>query len=133
MRGPTSSRAETLLRLATVTIVVDDYDRAIAWFRDVLGFRLVEDVPVGPDKRWVVVAASDQGARLLLAKAAGERQRSRIGDQTGGRVGFFLETPDFPAEHARLIAAGVVFLEDPRSEAYGMVAQFLDAWGNRWI
>ncbi len=118
------------LRIATFALLVDDYDRGIAWFRDVLGLTLAEDTPLPGGKRWVVMAGSG-GARMLLARAEGE-QRAAIGNQTGGRVGFFLETDDFPAEHSRLTAAGVRFLEAPRHEAYGSVAVFEDIFGNRW-
>ena len=118
------------LKIATITLVVDEYDRAIAFYRDVLGLTLVEDTPMG-SKRWVVIAGAD-GARLLLAKAEGAAQRAAIGMQTGGRVGFFLETDDFAADHARLKAAGVKFLEAPRHEAYGSVVVFEDPYGNKW-
>jgi catechol 2,3-dioxygenase-like lactoylglutathione lyase family enzyme len=119
------------LKVATVALVVDEYDRAIAFYRDVLGLELVSDVELGGGKRWVAVAGTG-GARLLLARAEGERQTSAIGNQTGGRVGFFLETDDFERDHARLVAAGVRFLEEPRHEAYGSVAVFEDPFGNKW-
>lgn len=119
-------------RLATVTLVVGDYDEAIAWFTGKLGFALVSDTPLGGGKRWVVVAPEGGGARLLLAKADGDTQRARIGDQTGGRVGFFVETDDFARDHAAFSAAGVRFLETPRREAYGTVAVFEDLYGNKW-
>lgn len=111
--------------------MVDDYDRAIAWYRDVLGLALVEDTPLPGGKRWVMVAGSG-GARILLAKAEGGQQQAAVGNQTGGRVGFFLETTDFAADHARLTAAGVTFAEAPRHEAYGSVAVFVDLFGNKW-
>lgn len=119
-------------RLATVTLVVGDYDEAIAWFTGKLGFALVSDTPLGGGKRWVVVAPEGGGARLLLAKAYGDTQQARIGDQTGGRVGFFVETDDFARDHAAFSAAGVRFLETPRREAYGTVAVFEDLYGNKW-
>ncbi|MEL6486162.1 MAG: VOC family protein [Pseudomonadota bacterium] len=119
------------LTLATVTLVVPDYDAGIAFYRDALGFDLVEDTDLGGGKRWVVVAPQN-GAALLLAKAADEAQRAAIGNQTGGRVSFFLHTDDFAATHARFTAAGVTFLEDPRHEPYGTVAVFSDPFGNRW-
>lgn len=119
-------------RLATVTLVVGDYDEAIAWFTGKLGFALVSDTPLGGGKRWVVVAPEGGGARLLLAKADGDTQQARIGDQTGGRVGFFVETDDFARDHAAFSAAGVRFLETPRREAYGTVAVFEDLYGNKW-
>jgi len=119
--------------LAAVAFLVPDYDDAIAWFRDVLGFDLVVDQPLGPDKRWVVVAPpGGAGARLLLAKAADARQREAIGAAAGGRVAYFLETDDFDRDHAALRARGVRFLESPRREAYGVVAVFADRWGGRW-
>lgn len=118
-------------RIATVALVVDEYDRAIAFFRDVLGLELVADTPLGGGKRWVEIGGSG-GARLLLAKADGERQTAAIGNQTGGRVGFFLETDDFERDYARLMANGVQFLEAPRHEAYGSVAVFEDPFGNKW-
>ena len=119
-------------RVATIAIVVADYDAAIAFYRDRLGFDVVTDVDMGGDKRWVVVAASGGGARLLLAKADGPEQVKRIGDQTGGRVGFFLETDDFARDFAAFSAAGVRFLEAPRHEPYGSVAVFEDLYGNKW-
>ena len=120
-------------RIAAVAVVVPDYDEAIAFYRDVVGFELVEDTPLGDGKRWVVVRpAGAAGTALLLARADSEAQRGRIGDQTGGRVFLFLHTDDFAADHGRLLAAGVRFLEPPRTEAYGTVAVFEDAFGNRW-
>ncbi len=119
-------------RIGALTLVVRDYDEAIAWYRDVAGFVLVEDIDQG-HKRWVTVAAAaDAFPRLLLARATTPDQAARVGDQTGGRVGFFLHTDDFDADHARMKAAGVRFLEAPRREAYGSVAVFEDLYGNRW-
>ncbi|WP_369179148.1 VOC family protein [Streptomyces mutabilis] len=120
--------------IALVTLVVDDYDEAIRFYTEALGFRLVEDTPRPDGSRWVVVepGAGSGGAALLLARAKGEAQRARIGDQTGGRVGFFLYTDDFARDHARMTAAGVTFLEEPRHEPYGSVAVFRDLYGNRW-
>jgi catechol 2,3-dioxygenase-like lactoylglutathione lyase family enzyme len=120
-------------RLGLVTLVVSDYDEAIAYYVGVLGFTLVEDTPLGAGKRWVVVAP--YGARetaLLLARAATAGQRARVGDQTGGRVALFLHTDDFDRDHERMRAAGVVFEEAPRREPYGTVAVFRDLYGNRW-
>ena len=96
-----------------------------------LGLILAEDTPLGGGKRWVVMTGVG-GARMLLAQADGEAQRAAIGNQTGGRVGFFMQTDDFAADHARLAAAGVTFLEEPRHESYGSVAVFVDAFGNKW-
>jgi catechol 2,3-dioxygenase-like lactoylglutathione lyase family enzyme len=121
-------------RLALVTLVVDDYDEAIRFYTEALGFRLAEDVPRPDGSRWVVVEpGGDRAATgLLLARAKDEDQRTRVGDQTGGRVGFFLHTDDFARDHARMTAAGVTFLEEPRHEPYGTVAVFEDLYGNRW-
>ncbi|MFJ7241269.1 VOC family protein [Streptomyces olivaceus] len=123
-----------MTRIALVALVVDDYDEAIRFYTEALGFRLAEDAPRPDGSRWVVVepGGSVRGAALLLARASGEAQRSRIGDQTGGRVGFFLHTDDFARDHARMAAAGVTFLEEPRHEPYGSVAVFQDLYGNRW-
>jgi catechol 2,3-dioxygenase-like lactoylglutathione lyase family enzyme len=118
------------LTIATFALLVDDYDRGIAYFRDVIGLTVAEDTPLPGGKRWVVMTGAG-GARMLLARAEAE-QRAAIGNQTAGRVGFFLETNDFAAEHARLAAAGVRFLEMPRHEEYGTVVVFEDAFGNRW-
>ncbi|HYE49922.1 MAG TPA: VOC family protein [Azospirillaceae bacterium] len=119
--------------IATIALVVRDYDEAIGFYVGKLGFRLLEDTDMGGGKRWVTVApAGSGGATLLLAKAAGPEQEARVGDQTGGRVFLFLRTDDFAADHARMTAAGVRFLEEPRHEPYGSVAVFEDLYGNRW-
>jgi putative peptidoglycan lipid II flippase len=119
--------------LAAVTVLVPSYDEGLAFFRDVLGFAVLEDAPLGGDKRWVVVAPSGGGgAALLLAAPSDERQRMRVGDQTGGRVGFFLHTADFWGDYEALRTRGVRFLETPRSEPYGVVAVFVDPWGGKW-
>lgn len=118
-------------RLAHVTLVVDDYDRAIAFFTGVLGFELIADTPLGGGKRWVLVSAG-AGSALLLARAGDEAERARIGDQTGGRVGFFLETDDFERDHRDFLAKGVRFREEPRYESYATVAVFEDIYGNLW-
>ena len=119
--------------IATMTLVVADYDAAITFYRDQLGFALFADTDMGGGKRWVVVGPSDSsGARLLLAKADGVQQASAIGNQTGGRVMGFIETADFAATHAGMVARGVKFLEAPRHEAYGSVAVFEDLYGNKW-
>ena len=120
-------------KIATVALLVRDYDEAIAFYRGKLGFALVADTPLGGGKRWVVVAPpSGNGAKLLLARADGTAQATRIGDQTGGRVGFFLETDNFARDHQAFAAAGVSFLEPPRYESYGTVAVFEDLYGNKW-
>ncbi|MBD0422794.1 VOC family protein [Streptomyces sp. TRM S81-3] len=123
-----------MTRIALVTLVVDDYDEAIRFYTEALGFRLAEDAPRPDGSRWVVVepGVQGEGTALLLARAKGGAQRDRVGDQTGGRVGFFLYTDDFARDHARMLAAGVTFLEEPRHETYGTVAVFQDLYGNRW-
>lgn len=121
------------LSLATVALLVDDYDRAIAYYRDTLGFSVFADEPLGPDRRWVVVGpAEGRGARLLLARAVGPDQERAIGRQAGGRVGFFLETDDFARDHSLMVRRGVRFLEPARHERYGIVAVFEDLYANRW-
>ena len=119
-------------RLALTALVVRDYDEAIGFYVNQLGFDLTHDDDMGGGKRWVVVTPRGSQGGLLLAKAAGEAQAARVGDQTGGRVGFFLHTDDFAADHARMTAAGVRFLEAPRQEPYATVAVFEDLYGNRW-
>jgi catechol 2,3-dioxygenase-like lactoylglutathione lyase family enzyme len=120
-------------RIALVAIVVADYDEAIAWYTQKLGFVLVEDTPMTPGKRWVVVKpAGDTGTALLLAKAANEQQKEAIGRQTGGRVFLFLHTDDFQRDHTIYKKRGVAFVEGPREEPYGSVAVFTDLYGNRW-
>ncbi|MET8294232.1 VOC family protein [Streptomyces sp. NPDC048387] len=119
--------------LALTALLVRDYDEAVDFYTRALGFELAEDTPRPDGSRWVVVRPP--GAResaLLLARAKDDAQRSRVGDQTGGRVGFFLYTDDFAADHARMTAEGVRFLEEPRHEPYGSVAVFEDLYGNRW-
>jgi catechol 2,3-dioxygenase-like lactoylglutathione lyase family enzyme len=113
------------------TLLVDDYERGIAFYRDALGLRLIEDTPMGGGKRWVVLEGAG-GSRMLLAKAVGPEQSAAVGRQTGGRVGFFLETVDFARDHAALLGHGVTFLEAPRHEPYGTVAVFEDPFGNKW-
>ena len=118
-------------KIALLSLLVRDYDEAVAFYVGKLGFTLVEDTDLGGGKRWVVVAPKGDGTGVLLAKATGD-QATRIGDQGGGRVWLFLHTDDFAADHARMSAAGVTFLEPPRHEAYGSVAVFEDLYGNRW-
>lgn len=117
-------------RIALVTVLVADYDQAIAFYTQKLGFVLVEDTDLGAGKRWVVVAPERNATGLLLARAANDAQAGSIGSQTGGRVGFFLETDDFDRDHAAMQAAGVTFVEEPRREPYGTVAVFTDLYGN---
>ena len=122
--------------LELVTIVVDDYDPAIEFFAGVLGFELVDDSPSltndGRPKRWVVVRPPDAETGLLLARADGDHQRSAVGTQVAGRVGFFFRVDDFDAVYDRMVGAGVEFVTEPRSEDYGRLAVFLDIAGNRW-
>lgn len=120
-------------RIALVTLVVPDYDQAIAFYCGALRFDLVEDTQLLDGKRWVVVRPKGgEGTGLLLAEASGALQEAAIGSQTGGRVGFFLHTDDLERDFAAFVAAGVQFLEVPRREAYGTVAVFQDAFGNKW-
>lgn len=124
------------MRLDLVTLLVDEYDPAIAFFVGALGFELVEDSPArtgdGRAKRWVVVRPPGGGAGLLLARADGDEQAGAVGRQAAGRVGFFLRVDDVAAAHDRMLAAGVTFVGPLRDEAYGRVAVFLDLAGNRW-
>ena len=122
-----------LQSLAAVTVLVPSYDDGLAFFRDILGFAVLEDTPLTPTKRWIVVAPSlGAGAALVLAVPSDERQRARVGDQTGGRVAYFLHSGDFWVDYGNLLQRGVNFLETPRSEPYGLVAVFLDPWGGKW-
>ena len=120
-------------RIGLVTLVVGDYDEAIAFFPGKLGFVLVQDAPVDAGKRWVVVAPQGAGGSgLLLSRAADEGQRRAVGAQAGGRVFLFLYTDDFRRDHAAFTERGVVFVDGPRVEPYGTVAVFTDLYGNRW-
>ena len=120
-------------RLALTTILVEDYDAAMAFYVGKLGFALLDDTSLTPTKRWVVVAPTHgEGGGLLLARAVDARQRRAVGDQSGGRVFLFLETDDFDRDHRDFVTAGVRFLEQPRREPYGTVAVFEDLYGNRW-
>ena len=119
--------------LAQLTVLVDDYDEAIAWYTGRLGFVLREDTPLGDGKRWVVVAPpGSDGTGLLLARAATDDQRAAVGRQAGGRVFLFLRTDDFLRDYRRMQAAGVKFRETPREEPYATVAVFEDIYGNPW-
>lgn len=124
------------MHLELVALVVADYDEAIAFFVDVLGFALVEDSPAltndGRIKRWVVVRPPGATTGLLLARADGPAQTEAVGNQTAGRVGFFLRVEDFETTYARMRAAGVVFLTEPHDEPYGRVVVFRDIAGNKW-
>ena len=122
--------------LPQVAVLVDDYDPAIRFFVDALGFDLVEDSPAatgdGRPKRWVVVRPPGAETGILLARADGDDQVAAVGRQVAGRVGFFLRVDDFAAAHRRMVAAGVEFVGAPRTEPYGRVAVFVDVAGNRW-
>ena len=118
-------------RLGLVTFVAREYDEAIGFFVGKLGFTLIEDTDMGGGKRWVVVSAGE-GASLLIARAEGDKQVASVGNQTGGRVGFFLQTDNFDRDFAEWTARGVKFHEQPRREAYGTVAVFEDVYGNAW-
>ncbi len=125
------------MHIEQVALIVDDYDEAIRFFVDLLGFELVEDSPAvtsrsGRPKRWVVVRPPGAATALLLAKADGEREGRAVGDQFAGRVGIFLRVDDFQRSYDRMREAGVEFVGEPRAEPYGQVAVFLDIAGNRW-
>ena len=115
-----------------IALVIDDYDLAISHYVKDLGFSLIEDKVMSPEKRWVVVAPSEEGARILLAKAANDQQISAIGNSTGGRVGFFLYTTNFTETYETYKSQGIEFIEQPRQEAYGQVVVFKDKYGNKW-
>lgn len=121
-------------RLAQIAVVVDDYDRAIDFYTEKLGFTLVEDTRISETKRWVVVApgGDKQNCCLVLARAANAAQESRIGNQTGGRVFLFLKTDDFWLDYKKYSDNGVEFIEEPRTENYGTVCVFKDLYGNLW-
>ena len=118
--------------IGLISLLVRDYDEALAFYVGRLGFELLEDTDQSDGRRWVVVGPPGGSARLLLAKAVGERQRSVIGNQGGGRVFLFLETDDARRDHAALTRNGVAFREPPRTEPYGIVAVFEDLYGNPW-
>ncbi|MEV0088594.1 VOC family protein [Saccharopolyspora sp. NPDC050642] len=124
------------MRVELAALVVEDYDRAIEFFVEALGFELVEDTPSstndGRPKRWVVVRPPGGETGILLARADGEQQASVVGNQFAGRVGLFLRVDDFDAAFNRMVGAGVEFVTAPRAEPYGRVAVFLDIAGNRW-
>ncbi len=119
--------------IAHVAFLVRDYDEAITWFTEKLGFSLLEDTAMGPGKRWVLVAPPDpSGSSLLLAHAVTDEQARMVGNQCADRVFLFLRTDDFRRDYARMRAGGVRFLEEPREESYGTVAVFQDLYGNKW-
>ena len=115
-----------------IAIVIDEYDMAISHYVNDLDFILVEDSAISPEKRWVIVAPSLQGAKILLAKAATDQQKAAIGNSTGGRVGYFLYTTNFSETYETYKSRGIEFIEQPRQEAYGQVAVFKDKYGNKW-
>jgi len=119
-------------RLAATTYLARDYDEAIAWFRDALGWVLLEDTDMGGGKRWVRVAPHEAAETAFLIARAVDDQVAAIGQNAGGRVGYFLHTGEFAAQQARMLDAGVQFEEPPRHEPYGTVAVFRDLYGNRW-
>jgi catechol 2,3-dioxygenase-like lactoylglutathione lyase family enzyme len=119
--------------IAHIALVVDDYDEAIKFYTEKLQFTLLEDTVLSETKRWVLVAPKDsQGCSLLLAKGVGDQQRSRIGNQTGGRVFLFLQTDDFWRDYKNLQSQGINFVREPKTEDYGTVAVFADLYGNLW-
>ena len=119
-------------KLVALAIVVRDYDEAIAWYTEKLGFELTADEDRGNGKRWVTVRPRGSACEVLLAKAVNERQEAAIGNQTGGRVFLFLHTDDFARDYADWSAKGVRFIEQPRYEPFGDVAVFEDLYGNLW-
>jgi catechol 2,3-dioxygenase-like lactoylglutathione lyase family enzyme len=120
-------------RIAHLALVVNDYDEAITFYTEKLQFRLIEDTVLSETKRWVLLAPTGAaGCNLLLAKAANEDQKSRIGNQTGGRVFLFLHTDDFQRDYQTMLEKGVEFIRNPTVEEYGTVAVFKDLYGNLW-
>ena len=118
--------------LGMIAIVVDEYDAAISHYVNDLGFTLIEDKEMTPEKRWVVVTPSNDGAKILLARAVTDQQRAAIGNSTGGRVGFFMYTTKFTETYENYKARGIEFVEQPRQEIYGQVVDFKDRYGNKW-
>ncbi|WP_298985356.1 VOC family protein [uncultured Roseibium sp.] len=120
-------------RIGALALLVPNYDQAISYYTEKLGFELIEDTKLSETKRWVLVAPKGNSeTRILLAEPDGPDQQKAIGNQTGGRVFLFLNTDDFDRDHAAMLAAGVIFLEEPRTEPYGKVAVFEDLFGNKW-
>ena len=132
-RGTANGRWGLIMNtLGMIAIVIDDYDLAISHYVNDLGFTLIEDKEMTPEKRWVVVAPGKDGAKILLAKAANDQQRAAIGNSTGGRVGFFMYTTSFNETYKTYSSRGIEFIETPRQEAYGQVVVFKDKYGNKW-
>jgi len=122
-----------MAHLGMITVVVDNYDDAIEYYTTALGFTLIEDTKMSEVKRWVVVAPDAHlGAALLIAEATSETQLNAVGNQTGGRVAFFLYTDDFDRDYARMTTHNVEFTEEPRHEDFGKVVVFADKYGNKW-
>lgn len=120
-------------RIAYFTLIVDDYDRAIEWYTNTLGFALIEDTALSATKRWVLIAPPDTtGSGILIAQATSTEQVEAIGNQCGGRVFLFLHTDDFIRDHAALKSKGVAFVREPEQQPWGMVAVFRDLYGNLW-
>ena len=127
----TSPTETSQARISAIALIVPDYDQGIGFYRDVMGFRLIEDLDQGR-KRWITMEPPGGGVRIVIAQAEGERQVAAVGNQAGGRVWLFLQTDDFWRDHRRMKAANVHFEEEPRHEPYGTVAVWQDPWGNRW-
>jgi len=121
-----------MLTLGMITIVVDSYDAAISHYVNELGFMLIEDTVLTPEKRWVVVAPGTEGAKILLAQASTQEQIRAIGNSTGGRVGFFMYTSNFNETYELYRSRGIEFTENPRQESFGQVVVFKDKYGNKW-
>ncbi|MBL4908044.1 MAG: VOC family protein [Sneathiella sp.] len=120
-------------KIAALSVLVPDYDQAISYYVDILGFKLISDTPLSESKRWVLVSPGDEGGcHMLLAKADTEQQRLAVGQQTGDRVFAFLHTDDFDRDYNSFKEKDVTFLEEPRDEVYGKVAVFRDMFGNKW-
>ena len=118
--------------LGMIAIVIDEYDAAINHYVNDLGFTLIEDTELSPEKRWVVIAPSSAGAQILLAKASNAQQQAAIGNSTGGRVGFFLYTDNFNETYEQYLSKGIEFTETPRKESFGQVVVFKDKYSNKW-
>ena len=120
-------------RLMHIALLVADYDEAIHWYTQKLNFKLIEDTTLSDVKRWVLIQPPGEGScQLLLAKAATEEQKSRVGNQTGGRVFLFLHTDDFERDHENLLQKGITIVRGPSEEEYGKVLVFEDLYGNLW-
>lgn len=120
------------MKISKITYLVRNYEEAISYFVEKLGFQLIENSQIDAQKRWVVVQAGQNSVQLLLARAVNEEQLAALGNQAGGRVGFFLQTDDFIGTFERMRKNGVEFIEEPRQEIYGKVVVFMDLYGNLW-